>query len=186
MSRTRWIGLAGAAVAAVLMTLVSPAPKLLVWNASASAPKGLYRVAAAVALDVPDLVVVAPPERVGSFLADRGYLRRGTPILKRVAALPGQMVCRFNWSIAVDGVVLGEALRRDRFGRTLPAWRGCRRIGGDQLFLMNFEVRDSLDGRYFGLTPRSAVIGRALPLYTDEDGDGRFVWRWNIHVSPNR
>jgi hypothetical protein len=21
------------------------------------------------------------------------------------------------------------------------------------------------------------VIGRATPLYTDEDGDGRFVWR---------
>ena len=23
----------------------------------------------------------------------------------------------------------------------------------------------------------SAVIGRAMPLYTDDDGDGRFVWR---------
>ena len=42
---------------------------------------------------------------------------------------------------------------------------------------MNWQVRDSLDGRYFGPLPASAVIGRATPLYTDEDGDSRFVWR---------
>ena len=44
-------------------------------------------------------------------------------------------------------------------------------------FLMNWQVRDSLDGRYFGPLPASSVIGRATPLYTDEDGDDRFVWR---------
>ncbi len=42
---------------------------------------------------------------------------------------------------------------------------------------MNWQVRDCLDGRYFGPLPASAVIGRAIPLYTDEDGDGRFVRR---------
>jgi len=41
---------------------------------------------------------------------------------------------------------------------------------------MNWDVPDSLDGRYFGPIPTSSVIGRALPLWTDEDGDGRFVW----------
>ena len=30
---------------------------------------------------------------------------------------------------------------------------------------MNWEVRDSLDGRYFGPLPASAVIGRATPLH---------------------
>ena len=50
-------------------------------------------------------------------------------------------------------------------------------IADGQLFLMNIDARDSLDGRYFGSIPASAVIGRALPLWTDEDGDGRFVWR---------
>jgi type IV secretory pathway protease TraF len=42
---------------------------------------------------------------------------------------------------------------------------------------MNIGVRDSLDGRYFGPLAVTTVIGRATPLYTDEDGDGRFVWR---------
>jgi hypothetical protein len=34
-----------------------------------------------------------------------------------------------------------------------------------------------VDGRYFGPLPRSSVIGRALPVWTDEAGDGRFEWR---------
>ena len=46
---------------------------------------------------------------------------------------------------------------------------------------MNWDVPDSLDGRYFGPIPASSVIGRALPLWTDEDGDGRFVWRAPTH-----
>jgi type IV secretory pathway protease TraF len=42
---------------------------------------------------------------------------------------------------------------------------------------MNWSVPDSLDGRYFGPIPTSSVIGRALPLWTDEEGDGRYQWR---------
>ena len=42
---------------------------------------------------------------------------------------------------------------------------------------MNPGVRDSLDGRYFGVLPASSIIGRAAPVWTDEAGDGRFVWR---------
>ena len=50
-------------------------------------------------------------------------------------------------------------------------------IAEGEVFLMNPDVGDSLDGRYFGPFPASAVIGQAIPLFTDEDGDGRFVWR---------
>ena len=40
----------------------------------------------------------------------------------------------------------------------MPVWQGCRRIGDDELFLMNFDVPDSVDGRYFGPFPRGSVI----------------------------
>ena len=66
---------------------------------------------------------------------------------------------------------------RDRAGRDLPVWQGCRRIATGEVFLMNWQVNDSLDGRYFGLTSTDQIIGRAIPLWTDEDGDGRFQWR---------
>ncbi|HWA02466.1 MAG TPA: S26 family signal peptidase, partial [Rhizomicrobium sp.] len=35
----------------------------------------------------------------------------------------------------------------------------------------------SMDGRYFGPLATNTIIGRAVPLWTDEDGDGRFQWR---------
>ena len=114
-------------------------------------------------------------------MVDRGYVGRGVPLLKRVVGLPGQRVCRLRSAITVDGVEMGDALDRDRIGRALPVWQGCRVIADSQLFLMNIDVPDSLDGRYFGPIPASSVIGRALPLWTDEDGDGRFVWRAPTH-----
>lgn len=159
-----------------ILSLVSFAPKVI-WNASASTPVGLYAIEPDLSPDVTDLVAVNAPEPLASFLAEGGYLPRGVPLMKRVVALPGQRVCRTGLAITVDAVPMGEALHRDRRGNPLPVWQGCRVVAEGELFLMNWEVRDSLDGRYFGPLPASAVIGRAIPLYTDEDGDGRFVWR---------
>lgn len=156
---------------------LAPMPTKLIWNASASAPIGLYAIVPADALAVPDLVAVLPPEPLAHFMVARGYVGRGVPLLKRVFGLPGQRVCRVGRTITIGGVEMGEALERDRIGRDLLAWQGCRVIANGELFLMNAQVRDSLDGRYFGPIAASAVIGRAIPLFTDEDGDGRFVWR---------
>ncbi len=159
-----------------ILSLVSFAPKLI-WNASASTPIGLYAIEPDRSPEVTDLVAVRAPEQLASFLAEGGYLPRGVPLMKRIVALPGQRVCRTGLAITVDAVWMGDALDRDRRGNPLPVWRGCRVVAEGELFLMNGQVRDSLDGRYFGPLPASAVIGRAIPLYTDEDGDGRFVWR---------
>ena len=152
-------------------------PVKLLWNASASTPIGFYDLASAHDLTVGDLVAVMPEKPLADFMIGRGYIGRGVPLLKRVLGLPGQRVCRSRDLITVDGIEMGEALDRDRLGRPLPVWHGCRVVAEDELFLMNWEVRDSLDGRYFGPLPASAVIGRAIPLFTDEDGEGRFVWR---------
>ncbi|WP_292512850.1 S26 family signal peptidase [Mesorhizobium sp.] len=156
---------------------LKPIPTKLIWNASASAPIGLYAIEAADALEVPDLVAVLPPEPIAQFMAARGYVGRGVPLLKRVVGLPGQRVCRAGRTITVDGVEMGAALERDRMGRAMLVWQGCRIIAQGELFLMNSGVHDSFDGRYFGPLPAAAVTGRAIPLFTDENGDGRFVWR---------
>lgn len=155
------------ATTAVAFTAVARAPAL-VWNASASVPVGLYRVQPIEQLRVGDLVVVRPPETLASTLADGGYLPRGVPLLKRVAALSGQRVCRTGLAITVDGVLIGTALEHDRRGHPLPVWQGCQVLGPDQVFLLNPDRPDSLDGRYFGPLPLASVVGRARPLWTDE------------------
>lgn len=155
---------------------VSTTPKLI-WNASASAPVGLYTVRTAADLAVTDLVVVDAPEPLAGFLWEREYLPRGVPLMKRIAALPGQTVCRIGRNVSVDAAAMGDALVRDRRGRELPVWQGCRTLGANEIFLMNWDVQDSLDGRYFGPIPKNSIVGRALPLWTDEGGDGRYKWR---------
>lgn len=160
---------------------LTPMPIKLVWNASASAPIGLYIIHFDGPFEVTDLVAVDPPEPLATFLDERGYLPRGVPLLKRVRAVSGQTVCRSGDVVTVDGLVAGVALDRDRIGRELPVWQGCQRIHTGEIFLMNWQVRDSLDGRYFGLISTDQIIGRAVPLWTDEQGVGRFEWRAPTH-----
>lgn len=159
-------------------TFVDP-PKVLIWNASASAPIGLYAVRPASNLDVTDLVAVRPPPLIAEFLSDRGYVPVGVPMMKRVIALPGGIACRQGTEITAYGLAIGNARERDNAGRKMPVWQGCVRIGADEIFLMNFDVPDSVDGRYFGPFPRSSVIGRVRPVWTDEAGDGHFEW-WAV------
>ena len=181
MSRRHILAVSMLAVGTLVATAVADQPTRLIWNATASAPIGFYTVAPADALEVPELVVIAPPEPLERFMVERGYIGRDVPLLKRVLGLPGQRVCRSGATITVDNVEMGDALERDRMGRDLPVWQGCRIIRDGELFLMNWEIRDSLDGRYFGPVPASSVIGRALPLWTDEEGDGRYEWRAATH-----
>ena len=181
MTRRRTLTVATLAVLGIAAASAVDWPLRLIWNATASAPIGFYTVEPAGALDVPELVAIMPPEPLADFMVERGYIARGVPLLKRVLGLPGQRVCRAGRTITVDGIEMGEALERDSLGRDLPVWQGCRVIGDDQLFLMNWEVRDSLDGRYFGPIPAASVIGRAVPLWTDEEGVGRYEWRAPTH-----
>jgi conjugative transfer signal peptidase TraF len=156
------------AVALVLSTMGEATPAYI-WNASKSVPIGLYQLQPAGKLALTELVAVRPPESLATFLDLNGYLPIGVPMLKRVLALPGQTVCRKGPTISVDAIDMGEALSRDSRGRPLPVWQGCRVVGADELFLMNWQSEASLDGRYFGPVPRSSVIGKAVPVWTREE-----------------
>lgn len=147
-----------------VVALTDP-PPLLIWNASASAPIGLYRIHPDNDPPAGALVAVSPPERLARWLSARGYLPEGVPLLKHVAAKAGQRVCRINVAVSVDGRPVAVARQRDSRGRSLPVWRGCRTLKSGEIFLLNPAVPDSLDGRYFGPLATSAVIGRATPLW---------------------
>jgi conjugative transfer signal peptidase TraF len=155
-------------VVAVTFTIVAKPVPRFVWNASPSVPIGLYSVEPFAKLAVTNIVVARPPKLLAHFLAERGYLPIGVPLIKRVLALPGHTVCRNELLITVDGIDMGAALERDSRDRPLPTWQGCLVIGPGEVFLMNWDEPSSLDGRYFGLIPSSAIIGRALPVWTFE------------------
>lgn len=154
--------------AVLLLSPIGGVSPRYIWNASNSVPLGLYRLQPVTTLTVTDLVALRPPKLLAAFLDLKGYLPIGVPMLKRVLALPGQTVCRRGLAIAVDGIDVGQARERDGRGRTLPSWQGCRVIADGDVFVMNWQSADSLDGRYFGPLPAAAVIGRAAPVWIDE------------------
>lgn len=164
-----------AAIAALLSAAVPPA-RVLVWNATASVPTGLYRIGDKRALSVGERVAIEPSPRLREYLAARGYLPAGVPLIKEVAALGGDTICRIGPTITIAGKRAGSARERDSRGRALPVWQGCRTISRHEIFVMNTRVRDSFDGRYFGPLALDRVIGRASPVWTAETGGGALVW----------
>ena len=94
----------GVAIAAFL-----PLPLKLVWNASASVPIGLYAIDSDELPEVTDLVAVDAPEPLATFLAERGYLPHGVPLMKRIAGLPGHQVCRIGARVTVGHAVVLHA-----------------------------------------------------------------------------
>jgi len=164
MTRFGWVMVTYVSALAIgASAFIHPTPRLL-WNATASTPTGLYALQPVRLLRVGDLVAIRPPEAVARFLAEGGYLPLGVPLLKHVAAMAGETVCRTGRTVTVDGIAVAEARDRDSRGRALPIWNGCRTLGNGEIFLLNHHP-DSLDGRYFGPLPRASVLGRAAALW---------------------
>ncbi|MBA4234271.1 MAG: S26 family signal peptidase, partial [Ralstonia sp.] len=151
---------------ATLTTLAVPVARFAVWNATASVPTGLYAIRGKASLHVGERVAIEPPPELRRLLAERHYLPTGVPLLKRIAAVRGQRVCRDALSITIDGQYVGAARPRDRLGRALPTWAGCHVLRIGELFVMNPAAPDSFDGRYFGVLRLTHVIGRAAPVWT--------------------
>ena len=166
VTRRGWITLAAiGTVALALLPTVLPKRTTWLWNATASTPIGFYHLQPIRRLYDGELVAAMPPKPIATYLARGGFLPLGVPLLKHVAALPGQTICRHGDVITIDGKQVAIALNDDHLGRPLPRWSGCKRLHQDQVFLMNSNVWDSLDGRYFGPFRTTTIIGQAIPVW---------------------
>lgn len=157
------------AIALVSMKPLLNFPPLIVFNGSASAPIGFYRVRIR-DIERGDLVLVRTPESIGKLLAERRYLPPSVPLIKRVAGLPGDEICRRQADISINGSNVATALRQDNEGHSMPVWSGCRCLGEGEFFFLQHHPR-SFDSRYFGPVRAEQVIGIIEPLWLFELGD---------------
>ena len=166
-TRARRTTLCVATVAlALLAEAALPWPTVLLYNPSASAPRGWYLRRPLRDLRPGVLVLAHLPPATAGFAERRGYLPSSVPLLKRVAAVAPQQVCVRDGAVRIDGRVVGHARTRDGAGRPLAAWPGCRALRPGEVFLLAPGSAASFDGRYFGPVPDSAVFGEAVPLWT--------------------
>ncbi|MBV9509573.1 MAG: S26 family signal peptidase [Caulobacteraceae bacterium] len=149
------------AAAVIVATLSSQRP-WLVANATPSEPRGLY-------VGVPASPAVG---RLVAFQAPAAALpyAGGLPLLKTVAAGPGDLVCASSGRLAINRVDRGPIARVDHQGRPLPQWSGCRPMRPDELFVFSDRVPNSFDSRYFGPVPRNQVLGVyvRVPLISEQ------------------
>jgi conjugative transfer signal peptidase TraF len=168
-TRRRRIGCNGVAVAIggalLAATIALPPHPRLVWNASRSAPTGLYAVSPGAPIETGDMVVARLPDEYRGLAAQRRYLPSNVPLVKRVAASSGHEVCAIGAWIFVNGNPVAQRQAADGRGRRMPWWSGCIRLRADQLFLLMGDHPASFDGRYFGVTDSGDVIGKARLLW---------------------
>ena len=160
----RRIAVTAAGIAVLLASAALPTAPRLVWNASASAPIGLYAVTPGASAEPGDMVIARVPDRFRRLAAERRYLPMNVPLVKRVAAQPGDEVCALGQEIFVNGRWTAERRLVDGQNRPMPIWSGCIRLHGRQLFLL-MDNPASFDGRYFGATEERDIIGKARLLW---------------------
>jgi conjugative transfer signal peptidase TraF len=144
-------------------------------NLTPSMPLGIYRLEA-----IPSsgfvrgmFVVACAPAEAGNLGRRRGYLGRGPcpgdtePLLKVVAAVPGDDVAVSARGVVINGCVLPNSvpLALDRSRRRLTAWPSGRyHLAPNQLWLYADNPR-SWDSRYWGPAAAASILARAVPLH---------------------
>jgi signal peptidase I len=154
-----------AALVAILATAgltgLSPAPGApppAIINETASMAKGVYvRLGDAHGLGHGDVVAMPMNPAARAYLGGKLGYPADTQLIKRVAGLPGDMVCRTGSAVTVAGVKV-QARASDGQGNQLARWSGCHRLKEGEVFLLGDHAA-SFDSRYFGPVPISALHG---------------------------
>lgn len=142
-------------------------------NVTPSVPTGLYLQKSPGAIERGQLVVTCldPANEATADAIARGYLPAGdcpggvAPLLKPVAAMPGDRITLTATGLAVNGVVLPGTVPRvaDPQGRPLPQPPSSYTVPAGSVLLL-VGRSGSFDGRYFGPVPVAGIRAQAAPL----------------------
>lgn len=86
--------------------------------------------------------------------------------MKPIAAGPGDHVCNnLGHGLIINGVWRAETAAIDLDGRSLPTWIACRRLSGQEYFVLSDHMPNSFDSRYFGPVHSTEVLATYRPLF---------------------
>lgn len=152
---------AGAVLGAASLAPTQPA---LVWNFSKSLPTGLYSITRSPPAKG-DLVVLAPAGHTRETLFAFAALREDRLLIKQLAAIAGDRVCRAANLVTINGAPAAIAKAHADGAQPLPAWSGCRDLRRSDVLVLAPHP-SSFDSRYFGPIDKGQIIGIAHPVLT--------------------
>jgi len=92
------------------------------------------------------------------------YYPEGEKMVKNVACKEGMYLKVVGRDYYCNGVYLGRAKDRDRYGKYVENFKYNGVIPDGYYFLMGTH-HDSYDSRYYGLAPRERIIGKVLYVF---------------------
>ena len=143
-------------VVPVIPELVTSPPVII--NETGSMQKGLYaRTGDAFDPKHGDIIAMPMGQSAQQYLRDKlGYPAK-TLLVKRVAALPGEKICRAeNVVILPDRTV--PVMKHDNKGNVLSSWAGCHTLSPNEVFILG-DHPSSFDSRYFGAVQIEDLVG---------------------------
>ena len=130
----------------------------VILNETASMAKGVYvRLGDVADLKQGDIIALPMNSASRNYLVQKLGYPKDTILIKRVAGLAGDLVCRRDSQVTINKRTL-VAARSDRQGNLLPAWNGCRVLSSDEVFLLG-DHQSSFDSRYFGPVLQGELAG---------------------------
>jgi type IV secretory pathway protease TraF len=143
----------------VLVAIVST--HWIQYNISPSVPLGFYRLTALGTAPRVGTLVLLPVPAVMRPWWPHPWIK----LLKPIAGVAGDEVCVEEGWLRVAGNWIGPVFTEAQ-GKPLPQiWSGCRTIAEGDVFLAS-EVPNSMDSRYWGMTPVATLTAQAIPLLT--------------------
>lgn len=162
-------------LAAVCYLIATPTGFGLRWNHTNSIPIGLYRTVkhSNILVFCPDAAISAETiskhyrgwRSLGAERCSDGY----EPIVKTIAAVPGDSVVVTPTYVAVNGHILPNtaAALFDHQHRPMHPWPpGTYAVAPRTVWVLSTYNANSYDSRYFGPVPTSWVRGYVAPLWT--------------------
>lgn len=141
-------------------------------NISGSMPRGLYFKAAG-EIHRGDIVAFCPREETQKLGLSRKYLIHGIrckwsePLMKKVIAVPGDIVILSANSLSVNGKKTNyDALSKDSHGRILKAYPAGIYKHTSGYWVKGTDSPKSWDSRYFGPVPPKNILWKIKPLWT--------------------
>lgn len=130
----------------------------MILNETPSMAKGVYvRLGKVADLKRGDIIAMPMNSAARNYLVKKLGYPKDTMLIKRVAGLSGDLVCRHDSVVTINKRTMGAA-RLDRQGNHLQVWNGCRTLSTNEVFLLG-DNPSSFDSRYLGPVSRSELAG---------------------------